>query len=295
MAGKHTILKNLIALMRPHQYTKNLFIFLPLFFAFRHTEVELIVLAVVSFIAFSLTAGGMYILNDWFDREEDKLHPKKKNRPIASGKISASTALMFMGILLIAGSAVALFVSPEVFYLIVLYIVLNIAYSARLKHIPIIDISVVSSGFVIRLMVGGIATGVFISHWIIIMTFLLALFLALAKRRDDVLIFLRTQQKTRKLIDGYTIKFLDSAMIMSASVVLLAYILWSISPDVTARLESDRIYLTAVFVVIGILRYMQIAFVDENSGNPTEVLLHDRFLQLILIGWIGSFVWLLYL
>ncbi len=280
--------------MRPHQYTKNLFIFLPLFFAFRHTEIELIVRAVVAFIAFSLTAGGMYILNDWFDRGEDKLHPKKKNRPLASGEIGAPTALVSMAVLLIAGSGTALLVSVEVFYLIVLYIVLNVAYSVRIKHIPIIDITVVSSGFVIRLLVGGIATGVFISHWIIIMTFLLALFLSLAKRRDDVLIFLKTQQKTRKLIDGYTIKFLDSTMIMSASIVLLAYILWSISPDVTARLESDRIYLTAVFVVIGILRYMQIAFVEENSGNPTDVLLHDRFLQVILLGWIGSFVWLLY-
>lgn len=127
------------------------------------------------------------------------------------------------------------------------------------------------------------------------MTFLLALFLSLAKRRDDVLIYLKTDQKMRKVIDGYNLKFLDAAMMMTASIVVVAYILWSVSPEVAERLNTQNIYLSAVFVVLGILRYMQIALVEEKSGNPSKVLLRDRFIQLTMVGWISVFVWILYL
>jgi decaprenyl-phosphate phosphoribosyltransferase len=156
-------------------------------------------------------------------------------------------------------------------------------------------VTVIASGFVIRLLVGSAVTGVVLSHWIIVMTFLLALFLALAKRRDDVLILLQTGQKTRKAIDGYNLKFLDSAMVMTASIVVLAYILWSISPEVAVRLGSENLYLSSVFVVLGVMRYMQIAYVEEKSGNPSMVLLRDHFRQRVLLGWLGVLAWILYL
>ena len=174
------------------------------------------------------------------------------------------------------------------------YLALNCAYSLKLKHIAIIDVVVIASGFVIRLLVGAEATQVVLSHWIIVMTFLLALFLSLAKRRDDVLIYLETDQKPRKVIDGYSLKFLDASMVMTASIVVLAYILWSISPEVAARLRSQDLYLSAVFVVLGVMRYLQIALVEENSGNPSKILLNDRFIQLTLLGWVGVFLWIFY-
>lgn len=289
------MIRNLIRLARPHQYSKNLFIFLPAFFAFQLTQLETIVSTLQAFFAFSFVASAVYVFNDWVDRFEDAQHPEKCHRPIASGRIKAPAAFGFMGLLLLGGGATAYFISIHVVALVFVYLVLNLAYSLKLKHIAIIDIVVIASGFVIRLFVGAEASQVELSHWIIVMTFLLALFLSLAKRRDDVLICLRTDQKMRKVIDGYNLKFLDSAMIMTASITIVAYILWSISPVVAQRLGTDNLYLSAVFVVLGILRYMQIAFVEEKSGNPSKILLRDRFIQLTLVSWLSVFIWILYI
>lgn len=286
---------DLFKLARPHQYTKNLFIFIPAFFAFQLTEPGLLLNAFIAFIAFSVLASAVYVFNDWIDRFEDAQHPEKCNRPIASGRIKAPTAFIFLGLLLFAGIIAALSLSFEVFSLVLTYLVLNLAYTLKLKHIAIIDIVIIATGFVIRLFVGAEATEVELSHWIIVMTFLLALFLSLAKRRDDVLIYLNTNQKMRKVIDGYNLKFLDSTMMMTASITIVAYILWSISPEMAQRLKTDNLYLSAIFVLLGILRYMQIALVEEKSGNPSKVLLRDRFIQLTLIGWVSVFIWVLYL
>lgn len=289
------MLKDLLRLARPYQYSKNLFIFIPAFFAFQLTDIQLMIKASMAFIAFSLAASAVYIFNDWIDRHEDARHPEKSTRPLAAGRIKAPVAFSFLALLLLSGSIVSYMVSPSVFFLVLTYLILNLAYTVKLKHIAIIDIVIISTGFVIRLLVGAEATQVDLSHWIIVMTFLLALFLSLAKRRDDVLIYLKTDQKMRKVIDGYNLKFLDAAMMMTSSIVIVAYILWSISPEVAERLNTQNIYLTAVFVVLGILRYMQIAFVEEKSGNPSKVLLRDRFIQLTLVCWVGVFVWLIYL
>lgn len=289
------MITDLLKLARPHHYTKNLFIFIPAFFAFQLTEPGLVLNAFIAFIAFSLLASAVYVFNDWIDRREDAQHPEKCHRPIASGRIRAPAAFGFLVLLLLVGGSLAYALSLEVFSLVLAYLVLNLAYTLKLKHIAIIDIVIIATGFVIRLFVGAEATQVELSHWIIVMTFLLALFLSLAKRRDDVLIYLNTDQKMRKVIDGYNLKFLDSAMMMTASITIVAYILWSISPEVAQRLNTEYLYLSAGFVVLGILRYMQIALVEEKSGNPSKVLLRDRFIQLTLVGWVGVFVWVLYL
>lgn len=289
------MIADFIKLARPHQYTKNLFVFIPAFFAFQLTNPALLLNALMAFVAFSLLASAVYVFNDWVDRFEDAQHPEKCHRPIASGRIKAPQAFGFLALLLLGGGFAAYLVSVEVFALVSAYLVLNLAYTLKLKHIAIIDIVIIATGFVIRLFVGAAATQVELSHWIIVMTFLLALFLSLAKRRDDVLIYLKTDQKMRKVIDGYNLKFLDSTMMMTASITIVAYILWSISPEVAQRLNTDNLYLSAVFVVLGIMRYMQIALVEEKSGNPSKVLLRDRFIQLTLVGWVGVFIWVLYL
>jgi len=288
------MLRSIIILARPHQYTKNLFIFLPAFFAFKMGEVDLMLNAFVAFAAFCLTSSAVYVLNDWKDREEDRNHPKKRFRPIASGEIGSGAAFLIMTIFLTGGISLSLIFLSNVFFLLIIYFSLNVAYSFKLKHIPIIDISVISTGFVLRLFVGSQATDVELSHWIIVMTFLLALFLSLAKRRDDVIIFLNTDQKLRRVIDGYNLKFLDSAMVMTASIVVLAYILWSITPEVASNLLTENTFLTSIFVVLGILRYMQIVFVENRSGDPSIILLKDFFLQLVLLGWLFSFILILY-
>jgi 4-hydroxybenzoate polyprenyltransferase len=175
------------------------------------------------------------------------------------------------------------------------YFALNVAYSIRLKHIPIVDISIISSGFVLRLFVGSTAVDVMLSQWIVIMTFLLALFLAISKRRDDVLIFEATGQKMRVAVDGYNLKFLDASISMLGAIIVVAYLMYVTSPEVAQRLGSDSLYLTSLFVVIGVLRYLHRTLVQQDTGSPTKVALSDRFMQATIILWVASFAWIIYL
>ena len=174
------------------------------------------------------------------------------------------------------------------------YVVMNVAYSFYLKHIAILDVTIIAIGFVLRLFVGSAVTDIHLSMWIVVMTFLLALFMALAKRRDDVLIFLDTGKKMRKVIDGYNLQFLDGAMLVMASVVIVAYTIYTTSSEIIERVQSEYLYMTALFVILGILRYLQIAFVEKDSGSPTRIVLKDYFMQLTLLGWIASFAWIIY-
>jgi 4-hydroxybenzoate polyprenyltransferase len=291
---RHPDMKNIIRLLRPHQYVKNVAIFLPLFFAMRITSPGAVLVTLAAFIAFSLCASGIYILNDYRDIEDDRRHPRKKNRPLASGAVSPGTGFLLMAGLFVTGFTIMGLLSVQALLILAGYVLMNIAYSFSLKHISILDVTIIAIGFVLRLFVGAAVTGIPLSMWIIVITFLLALFLALAKRRDDVLVFLDTGEKMRRVIDGYNLQFLDGAMMVMASVVIVAYLLYTTSPEIIAKLHSRYLYLTAFFVVLGIMRYMQIAFVEQNSGSPSEVLLKDRFIQLTLLGWIGTFGWILY-
>jgi 4-hydroxybenzoate polyprenyltransferase len=287
-------LKDIIKLMRPHQYLKNIFIFLPLFFALEITNQELLTYSIIAFISFSFSASAIYILNDYFDIEEDRQHPKKKYRPLASGDIERNQAIIIMGILLSIGISLMSILSLKATIILIVYVILNIAYTLWLKHIAILDVTIIAIGFVLRIFVGSAVTDIKLSMWIVIMTFLLALFMALAKRRDDVLIFMNTGTKMRKVINGYNLRFVDSAMMIMASVVIVAYTLYTTSPEVIARVGSEYLYITTLFVILGIMRYMQITFVFEDSASPTNIILRDRFIQMTLIAWILSFVWILY-
>ncbi len=280
--------------LRIHQYIKNCFIFLPLFFALKITNVELLLHVITAFIAFSLTASAVYVFNDYHDIEEDKHHPKKKSRPLASGAVSKSQAIVMMSILLIAGITIMVSISVQAAAILSGYVIMNIAYSLYLKHIAILDVTIIAMGFVLRLFIGSAVTDITLSMWIVIMTFLLALFIALAKRRDDVLIYLDTGKKMRKAVDGYNIQFLDTAMAIMASVVIVSYTIYTTSTEVMARVHSQHLYLTAFFVILGVMRYLQITFVYNNSGSPTKIILKDFFMQVTLAGWVISFAWILY-
>ena len=284
----------IIRLMRPHQYVKNLFIFVPIFFALKITDLSLLYISFIAFIAFSISASAIYILNDYHDIEEDKQHPKKKSRPLASGAIKKPQALIIMCVLFLAGFSLMMSVSIISTYILLAYVVMNIAYSLYLKHIPIVDISTIAIGFVLRLFVGATVTEIHLSMWIVIMTFLLALFMALAKRRDDVIIYMETGKKMRNVIHGYNLPFLDGAMMVMSAVVLVSYINYTTSTELIERVNSEYLYLTSFFVIIGILRYMKITFVNQESGSPTKIVLTDRFMQLILLGWMSFFAWLIY-
>jgi 4-hydroxybenzoate polyprenyltransferase len=283
-----------IRLARPHQYIKNVFVLMPLFFAGGFSRPELLVPTLLGFVSFSLVASGVYVLNDLFDREEDRLHPEKQRRPLAAGEVSSRQAWIWSGLLALCGLTLMVVLSVKAFIILAVYLAMNISYSVKLKQIPLLDVSLIATGFALRLFVGSFVAGIPLSQWIVVTTFLLALFLALAKRRDDLVIHARTGESLRKASRGYNLEMLNSAITLLAASSIVAYLQYTTSAEVTARLGSEHVYLTTLFVVMGILRYLQITFVHEKSGSPTQVVLTDRFTQLNLLCWGLSFGVLLY-
>lgn len=287
----------IVRLLRIHQWVKNLLIFFPLFFALKFTDTDLLVSACAAFIFFSLTASAIYVVNDLRDVAEDREHPDKRRRPLASGAISHIAAVFIAASLFLVGLGGSSFYNRQLFLILAIYCVLNILYSMIFKRIALLDIFVIATGFLLRLIAGteyaGLA-GVHPSQWIIVMTFLLALFLAFAKRRDDVLLA-GEGKKTRAAIHGYNLEFINSALAVMTAVIILAYILYTMDPAVARHFGSDKIYLTVIFVILGLFRYLQLTLVYKKSSQPTDLLLRDRFLQLTILCWVALFVILVYL
>jgi decaprenyl-phosphate phosphoribosyltransferase len=286
-------IKEIAILLRPHQYIKNLFVLAPIFFAGLVTDMHLLVQSFYAFLLFSLTASSVYILNDIMDVTEDRLHPKKKNRPIASALISVAEAWVIFTLLVIIVLIGSWIFLPNLTYILILYIAMNVLYSLGIKHMPIIDITMISLGFVLRIFAGSVIIETQPSMWIILMTFLLSFFLGLSKRRDDVLMNVNGL-KVRKNIDGYNLDFVNSAMTVMASTVIFSYISYTISNSVQERLDTEHLYLTVLFVIVGILRYFQIAYVEENSGSPTRTMINDRFSQINIVAWLLTFSLIIY-
>lgn len=293
------MMKNFLLLLRPYQWMKNLFIFLPLFFDGRMFQADSLLTCVTAFAAYCFAASSIYCFNDIYDREADRLHPKKRLRPIACGAVTVGAGYALMSaMLLLAGATVLLLPAGSrcgVWALLAFYYVMNIAYCVRLKRIAVVDVFVIATGFVLRIVVGGVAASIHLSHWIVLMTFLLALFLAFAKRRDDVVIYENTGVKTRSNINRYNLAFMNQAISIVATITMVCYIMYTVSEEVMLRIDSTFLYGTSVFVLAGIIHYLQLTIVDVKSGSPTRVLLTDRFVQLCIAGWLLSFLVILYL
>lgn len=286
-----------IRIVRPRQWVKNFFVFIPLFFGGQMSNTALLLDALTTFIAFSLAASSIYCLNDIVDVEADRQHPVKCHRPIASGQVSVSAANALMAIMLILSMTVCPMLkgrSMAVGAVVLGYWIMNIAYCVWLKNFAIIDVCLIAFGFVLRILAGGLATGIEPSNWLVLMTFLLTLFLSFAKRRDDVLRMEATGKPPRKNTIRYNLTFINQAITISASITLVCYIMYTVSPEVTARFNSHYIYLTTIFVLVGLLRYIQIAVVDKQSGDPTKIILRDRFTQLVVLAWMVSFLFIIY-
>ncbi len=291
-------MKNIFLLLRPQQWMKNGFVFLPLFFSGNLCNTSMLLQAFVAFLAYSLAASSVYCFNDIYDREADRLHPKKRLRPVASGAVSVAKAYVLMLFTLFLSLLVAfsgLIAWREACFIIGFYYVMNLAYCIRLKQIALVDVVIIAVGFVLRVVLGGAVTGIALSHWIVVMTFLLALFLAFAKRRDDVVLYENTGVLPRRNVNRYNLQFMNQTIAVIASITLVAYMMYTVSDEVMERLGSHRIYVTAIFVLMGILRYMQLTIVDVKSGSPTKVLMHDHFIQACIVGWGISFLVLIYL
>ena len=281
-------------LMRVHHWVKNLFIYIPAFFAGTVFQFEKFLLLTEGFFCFSLASSAVYILNDYLDMSSDLLHPVKKNRPLASGKISVTLAKVLMGSVLLCSLVWAYTVNHEFFFMVLLYVTINVGYSFGLKDIPLLDIFLISLGFLIRTLSGGIIVSVPVSQWLVIMIFLLSLLLAFAKREQD-LILANGSVTIRKSSRQYSVEYIHICLSLIAGVIMVAYIMYTMSDEVRQRVGENYLYITSIFVFAGILRYLQITLVKHNGGSPTRIFLTDRFIQGTILGWVLTFFVTLYL
>ena len=290
-------MKKTLLLIRPQQWIKNGFVLIPMFFGGRLLNADDVIASVVTFFAFSFAASAIYCFNDIVDVDADRRHPVKCHRPIASGAVSVPTAYALMAVLVLL-SALLLFFLPqragETAGIVAFYFLLNMAYCIWLKRHAIIDVCTVAFGFVLRILAGGMACNVAVSNWLVLMTFLLALFLSFAKRRDDVLRMNETGEPPRRNTIRYNLTFVNQAITITGTVTLVCYIMYTVSPEVVSRFHAPYLYLTSIFVLVGLLRYMQLTVVDEVSGDPTKILLRDRFTQAIVVAWIMVFLLIIY-
>ena len=287
-------IKHLIQLARPNNWIKNLIIFSPLFFAGEIHNIILLKQSLMAFISFSMLASAVYILNDYIDLEYDRIHPSKKYRPLASGKVPIAYAGAMAITLLILGLGLiySLF-STDTFHFSLFYVVIMVAYCLVFRKIALVDIGIIAIGFVLRLYLGSSVTGIPNSMWIIIMTFLLALFIAIGKRRDDLTNPVINEKKARESLNGYNLTLVDSLIVVLVPIIIVSYILYCTADENVVRVGKN-LYLTSVFVFFGFMQYLQLVFVKNLGGDPMKVLYRDAGIQLVLILWISSFTWILY-
>lgn len=284
-----------LKLLRPKDWAKNLFLFIPLFFSGELFDWPIYPRLILGFVSFCCIASSIYIINDYRDIEDDKKHPDKSKRPLASGAVSKGTSIVLCILLILAGFGLAYFIREKFLFILSIYFFLNLAYSFGLKNIPILDIVILAIGFVLRIKGGAVILHIGVSEWLNIMVFLLALFMAIGKRRDDVLLKLSSGTDMRMAIKGYNLEFLNVVLSLVCAVIVVAYFMYTMSPEVLKRLGTYRLYYTCLFVLVGILRYLQIIFVQSASGSPTKILYKDRFIQISLLLWIASFYLIIYI
>ena len=288
------MLPPIIKLLRPAQWCKNVFVFLPLFFDKKFTDLHLLAMTCLCFVIFSLAASAVYCLNDILDRKADAQHPVKCKRPIASGAVSVAAGWAAMVVCAVLAIGLTLAFVPKLIWLLLGYMLLNVAYSLWLKHVDLVDMLIVASFYVMRVLAGAITCAIVPSQWIVVVTFLLALFLVLGKRRDDVMIQAESGAVVRRGAANYNLQFVNMALTLVATVTIVAYMIYTMSDKVAARFDSQYVYSTSVFVLAGLLRYLQLTVVGNRTGSPTKVLFHDHFIQLCLLGWIISFILIIY-
>lgn len=286
----------IIRLIRVHQWVKNLWLFLPIFFAGQlFSNLPGLLNIFLGFLSFSFVASAIYIINDYQDIEDDRNHPVKKNRPLASGEVTLQLAFITLTILFVAGFGIAWFLNGWFLVILGLYFAFNLSYSLGLKNLPLVDLFIIALGFLFRTIAGGVVAEIPVSQWLMVMVFLLALFLALAKRRDDIVLSVASGKQMRKSVKNYNLEFLGACLTMVAGIIIVAYIMYTMSDEVTARLGTSYIYITSIFVIAGLMRYLQITMVENDSGSPTKILYRDAFIKITVISWIIAFYIIIYL
>ncbi len=282
--------------LRVRQWVKNLFVYVPLVFSGKMLNPQLILESTGAFMAFCLLASSIYIINDLRDRDADRRHPVKRLRPIASGRFPSGMAVFLSAALCAMSFAMAwgCGFTANSYLILAGYLVMNLMYSFGLKHIAILDVIIIAAGFVLRVLLGGVATHIWVTPWLVMMVFLLTLLIGFGKRRDDLIKMERDDVDVRKSVQEYNLTFINQVLGILAATVIVAYVSYTLTPEVEARFHSGNVYLTSVFVIGAVLRYLQIALVKERTGNPTQLVYSDRFIQICTVLWLASFLLIIY-
>jgi len=283
----------LVVSLRPRQWVKNLFVFAGLVFSQRLFTASLWP-ALAAFAIFCVLSGAIYLLNDVADRDKDRLHPRKRERPIASGLLAVPAALGAALVLVMAGLVAAFALSPRFAVVALAYVGLLSLYSAALKHVVIVDVLTVAIGFVLRAVGGALAIDVDISGWLLICTILIALFLALGKRRHEYLTLEGEAARHRPILAEYSAALLDQMIAVVTASTVTAYALYTMSPETVAKFHTHLLPATLPFVLYGIFRYLYLLYRRQLGGNPSELFLNDRALLLNTIGWIVAVLLIIY-
>ncbi|GAW93994.1 decaprenyl-phosphate phosphoribosyltransferase [Calderihabitans maritimus] len=271
-------IRHLILELRPKQWTKNLIVFAALIFSENIFDAELLIRSIGAFFAFCFISGTVYILNDIFDREKDRLHPTKKYRPIASGKLSV-TAATVSGIVILTFSLAMSFYLDYLFGVIMaFYFLINVAYTLRLKHVVIVDVMIIALGFILRAVSGAVVIGVQLTSWFLICTMLLALFLALAKRRHELVLLQDEKEEHRPVLGEYSTHLLDQLISIVTAATIMAYALYTFTSD-----KPVELMFTIPFVIYGMFRYLYLVHIRNQGGSPERILLEDKHILLTVI------------
>jgi 4-hydroxybenzoate polyprenyltransferase len=289
-----SLVANLLLSLRPSQWTKNLIVFAGLIFGERLFDAGSVTRAVLAFAVFCLLSGVVYLVNDVRDREADRLHPTKSRRPIASGALPAGVAASAAVLFAAAALAVAFGINTSFGLVAFAYVGLLVLYSASLKHMVILDVLTIAVGFVLRAVGGAVAIDVPFSHWLLLLTLLLALFLALSKRRAEIVALADVATHHRRILAEYSPYLLDQMIGVVTASTLLAYAFYTISPDTVARFNTDRLLITVPFPLYGIFRYLYLVHQRQGGGNPSEALLTDKPLLACVALWAGTVIFVLY-
>jgi len=291
---RRSTVASFLAACRPEQWTKNLFVFAALLFAKRLDDGDAVRLAVETFVIFCALSSAVYLFNDIADRDADREHPIKRFRPIAAGELSPVTAGTAGAVLAAGALGAAWTLAPSLGLTALAYIALQAAYSLVLKHVVILDALSIASGFVLRAVAGGVAIQVPVSNWLLACTTLLALFLALAKRRHEITALSEGATRHRPILDEYNPYLLDQMIAVVTASAVVAYAAYTTSPETSAKLGTDRLALTIPFVLYGIFRYLYLVHRKDGGGNPSTLLLTDAPLLVCVVLWTVAVVVLLY-
>jgi len=289
------MLPNYVHLLRPKHWIKNLFVFAALIFSLNLFIIEKLNASLQTFFAFCLASSFVYIINDIIDIEQDRKHPKKRNRPIASGKISIKNAITISIVCLIISMTLAYFVNLTTLIIITVYIFVNIFYSIKIKNVVILDVMFIALGFILRMIAGATAIEVNFSNWILLTTFCISLFLGFGKRRGEILLANNsTQKNTRFVLKQYSMQFLDFMILSSVTLTIISYALYAIDSEVVKRFGTDKLIYTVPLVIYGMFRYLYVIYRSDSNGDPTEVVLKDKSIISVVLLWTLLVICLIY-